>query len=312
MADVTAVVSIGTFDGIHLGHQAILAEVRRQAEQRRITSVAYAFGLPPRLRAKEGPGRSLLLPESVKVHTLLRTVDRVVRASFPEVRDLSPAEFAEEILCEQLHAQSVVVGPSFRFGARRMGGPETLQSLGERHGFSVTVVPPVLVGGDPVNSTRIRSLLAVSDVAGAASLLGRPPVLLGDVVLGDRVGRTLGYPTANLAVDPYVLLPGHGVYVVRAFIGDSADPSSRSGLLYVGTRPTLGTEGGELRCEVHLLTPPENDLYGKRIEVHLLERLRGDRTFASLEDLRLQMLQDADRASETLRRFPEPPEPISG
>jgi len=312
MAEATAVVSIGTFDGIHLGHQAILAEVRCQAERRRVTSVAYAFGLPPRLQAEEDPGRSLLLPESVKVRTLLRTVERVVRASFPEVRNLSPAEFAKEILGEQLHAESVVVGPSFRFGAQRAGDPQTLRSLGERHGFSATVVPPVLIGGNPVNSTRIRSLLSGGDVAGAARLLGRPPVLIGDVAFGDRVGRTLGYPTANLAVDPYVLLPGHGVYVVRALIGDSSNSSSRSALLYVGTRPTLGTERGELRCEVHLLTPPEGDLYGERIEVHLLERLRGDRTFASLEDLRLQMEQDADRASEILTRFPEPSAPISG
>jgi riboflavin kinase/FMN adenylyltransferase len=310
MADVTAVVSIGTFDGIHLGHQAILAEVRCQAKRRRITSLAYAFGLPPRLQAEEGPGRSLLLPESVKVRTLLRMVDRVVRASFPEIRDLSPAEFAKEILGEQLHAESVVVGPSFRFGAQRMGNPETLQSLGKRHGFSVTIVPPVLVGGDPVNSTRIRSLLSGGDVAGAAALLGRPPVLIGDVAFGDRVGRTLGYPTANLAVDPYVLLPRRGVYVVRAFIGDRSD--SRSGLLYLGTRPTLGTEGGGLRCEVHLLTPPEGDLYSERIEVHLLERLRGDRTFACLEDLRLQIERDADRAGEILARFLEPSAPISG
>ncbi len=311
MADATAVVSIGTFDGIHLGHQAILAEIRCQAERRRITSVAYAFGLPPRLQAEQGPGRSLLLPESVKVRTLLHTVDRVVRASFPEIRALSPAEFAEGILRAQLHAESIVIGPSFRFGAQRAGDPATLRSLGERHGFSVTVVPPVLVHGAPVNSTRIRGLLSDGDVAGAASLLGRPPVLIGDAKAGDRIGRTHGYPTANLAVDPYALLPDHGVYVARAFIGDSPNSGSHPALLYVGTRPTLGTEGGELRCEVHLLAPPEGDLYGDRIEVHLLERLRGDRTFGSLEDLRLQMEQDADRASGILTRFPEPSAPIA-
>jgi riboflavin kinase/FMN adenylyltransferase len=311
MAEAT-VVTIGTFDGIHLGHQAILAEARRQADRRGIKSVAYAFGLPPRLQPEEGPGRSLLLPESVKVRTLLRTVDRVVRASFPEIRALSPAEFAQGILGKQLQAQSVVVGPSFRFGFQRAGNAETLRSLGEQHGFSVTVVPPVLAGGAPVNSTRIRSLLSCGNVTGAAELLGRPPVLIGDVALGDQVGRTLGYPTANLAVDPYVLLPGHGVYVVRVFIADSSNPVSRSGLLYVGTRPTLGTGGGELRCEVHLLAALQGDLYGERLELHLLERLRRDRTFASLENLRLQMEQDADQSSEILARFAEPSAPISG
>jgi riboflavin kinase/FMN adenylyltransferase len=311
MTDAT-VVSIGTFDGIHLGHQAILAEVRRQADRSGVPSVAYAFGLPPRLQIGGGPGRCLLLPEPIKTRLLLRAVDRVVRASFPEIRTLSPKAFAEQILSERLRASSAVVGPSFRFGAERSGDPEVLRSLGERLGFSVTVVPPVLVDGEPVNSSRIRALLSDGDVAGAAALFGRPPVLVGDVALGDRVGRTLGYPTANLAIDPHVLLPAHGVYVASAFVGNPPGPVSRPALLYVGTRPTLGAEGGALRCEVHLLESAEGDLYGERFEVHLLQRLREDRSFSSLEDLRFQIERDADRASEVLARFSDPSAPIGG
>ncbi len=311
MTDAT-VVSIGTFDGIHLGHQAILVEVRRQADRRGIPSVAYAFGLPPRLQIGGRAERSLLLPEAVKTRMLLRAVDRVVRASFSEIRTLSPEAFAEAILGEQLQAASVVVGPSFRFGVERAGDPEILRSLGDRLGFSVTVVPPVLVGGEPVTSTRIRALLSEGEVAGAAALLGRPPVLVGDVALGDRVGRTLGHPTANLAIDPHVLLPAHGVYVASAFAGKPPNPVPRPALLYVGTRPTLGAEGGALRCEVHLLDAAEGDLYGERIEVHLLQRLREDRSFPSLEALRLQIERDVDRASEVLAGSPDPSAPIGG
>lgn len=311
MADA-AVVSIGTFDGVHLGHQAILTEVRRQAEQRRLTSVTYAFGMPPRLHDENDRGRCLLLPESAKVRALLRTVDRVVRASLPEVRSLSPDEFAARVLREALHAESVVVGPSFRFGAQRVGNPDTLRSLGVRLGFSVTVVPPVLIDGGPVNSTRIRSLLADGRIREATALLGRPPILFGDVTRGDRVGRTLGYPTANLSIEPHVLLPERAVYVGRAFLGRMPVPAARPGLLYVGTRPTLGGKAQRLRCEIHLLTPPETELYGERIEVHLLERLREDRTFPSLDDLRLQIARDAERATEVLARFPELLSPIGG
>jgi len=308
----TAIVTIGTFDGFHLGHQAIPTEVRRQAERRGIAGVAYAFALPPRLQIDGEPRRCLLLPESIKIRLLESAVDRVDRAAFSEVRTHSPARFAEEILTGRLRAVSVVVGPSFRFGAGRAGDPEALRALGDRLGFSVTVAPPVLVDGEPVNSTRIRFLLSGGDVASAAALLGRPPVLIGSVAIGDRVGRSIGYPTANLTIDPHVLLPAHGVYAVHAFTGDPPESEPRPALLYVGTRPTLGPEVGALRCEVHLLTAPEADLYGERFEVHLLEHLREDRIFSTLEDLRRQIDRDADRAIEILARFRAPSAPIGG
>jgi riboflavin kinase/FMN adenylyltransferase len=311
MANGTAV-TIGTFDGVHIGHQAILTVVRRQAERQHLASLAYAFRVPPRLHTELGPGRCLLLPESLKVRTLSRFVDRVVPVSFPTVRDLSPAGFAERILHQQLRAELVVVGPSFRFGAERTGAPEVLRSLGERLGFSVVVVPPVLIDGEPVNSTRIRSLLIEGDIPRATALLGRPPVLIGDVTRGDQVGRRIGYPTANLAVDPHVLLPKHGVYVAHAFVGGRSDPVCHPGLLYVGTRPTLEAGRGRLRCEIHLLAPPGEELYDAQIEVHLLTRLRGDRTFGTLDELRRQIELDVDRAAETLLRFTESSPPIRG
>lgn len=306
-------VSIGTFDGVHLGHQAILAEVQRRADADGIGGVAYAFDAPPRLRGESGPGRMLLLPAALKARLILRTIDRVVRVSLPEVRGLSPERFAETILADELHAASVVVGPSFRFGAGRSGDPGALRRLGEQLGFAVHVVPSLVVGGEPVSSSRIRLLVAAGDVAPAAALLGRPPILIGDVVRGDRVGRTLGYPTANLTVDPSVLLPAAGVYAAHAFLGDPSPVAPHHpALLYVGTRPTLRSAEVEPGCEVHLLTPPPDELYGRRIEVHLLERLRGDVAFPSLAALRRQMDRDAERAAQTHTCFQGPFTPIGG
>ncbi len=307
-----AVVSIGTFDGVHVGHQAILNEVRSQASKRRIPAVAYAFALPPRMQAAQHAERGLLLPRSVKDQLLLRTIDRVVHASLSEVRDLSPSRFAEVVLSDQLHAESVVIGGSFRFGAQRAGDTATLRSLGKQHGFSVTVVPPILVGGTPASSTRIRSLLSAGDVPGATALLGRAPVLIGDVVRGDQIGQTLGYATANLALDPRVLLPHFGVYVVHAFIGEQTDSAGKPALLYIGMRPTLGTQEGVPRCEVHLLSESDVDLYGRRIEIHMLKHLRGDQRFATLADLRHQIDQDVERASAFLSGTLCRPAPISG
>jgi riboflavin kinase/FMN adenylyltransferase len=297
-----SVVSIGTFDGVHLGHQRILAEVRRQADDCGLEAVAYAFPVPPRRQLMEGPGRFLLLPEPVKSRLLLDEVDRVVRAPFAEIRSLPPDRFVECVLVERLNAASIVVGPSFRFGARRAGDPVALRALGTRYGFSVTVVPSVKICDELVNSSRIRALVEKGDVEVAAALLGRPPVLIGGVVSGERVGHALGYPTSNLDVDPNVLLPDHGVYAARAFVGD--DPSPRPALLYVGTRPTITTAPRELRCEAYLLDAPDAILCRARIEVHLLERMRENRQFPSVDDLRRQIDRDVAQGRKILARHP--------
>jgi len=307
-----AIVSIGTFDGVHLGHQAILNEVRRQADAHRAVALAYAFGLPPRMQANSLPKRTLLLPRSGKDRVILRAIDRVVRASLSQIRHLSPAQFAESILVAQLRARGVVVGESFRFGSRRSGDLDTLRCLGGRLGFTVTAVPPVLMDGLPISSTRIRTLLSKGDTRKAAEMLGRPPILVGQVVHGDKVGRTIGYATANLEPDEHLLLPAHGVYAVHAFVLYASEFSHCPALLYVGTRPTIDNHEEALRCEVHMLTPPDQALYGERIEVHLLERMRGDRQFVSLDALRQQIDLDVGHASELLSQRPPASAPISG
>ena len=305
----SVVVTVGTFDGVHLGHQAILQRVSEIAHQKKIKRVAYAFTLPPRLSVlqptqQEQPDSCLLLPPLIKLKLLQRYVDRVDHANFIEVRDLSAERFIREILIEQLAARAIVVGESFRFGRRREGDLPLLHRIGKEQGLLVVAVSPVLIGQTVVSSTQIRTLIATGEVAEARVLLGRPPLLFGRVIEGDRIGRRLGYPTANLALDQTVLHPGRGVYLVHAFWPGKESP----GLLYIGLRPTL--KGSTVRCEVHLLSPPNEELYETMMEVHLLQKLRDDRTFPSLRALRHQMGRDVDRARSLLLSYDGAPRSI--
>jgi len=304
--DTGTIVCVGTFDGVHIGHQAILHRVRQEATDRRLESIAYAFDAPPRWTQAGEPTRTLLLPRAVKRALLEHHVDRAIPVALSEVRSLLPNEFAKTILAEQLHARVIVVGGNFRFGRERVGDIETLRGLGTRLGFEAVAVPPVEVSGEPVSSTRIRQLVAGGSIAEAAALLGRPPILAGVVESGDRLGRSLGYPTANLEIDSHELLPGTGIYLIHAFcLGARHD-----GLLYIGNRPTIG--GGAMRCEVHLLGAGAPDLYGASMEVQLLERIRGDQAFDSLEALRSQIERDIVEAKSRFPRHAAPTTSFAG
>jgi len=304
--DRGSVVCIGTFDGVHIGHQAILRRVRHEAEDRNLVSVAYAFDAPPRWTQAGEPTRTLLLPRPIKRSLLGAYVDRVIPVALADVRHLSPDDFAATVLARQLSARAVVIGGNFRFGRKRGGTIERLGELGTENGFETIPVAPVEYTGEPVSSTRIRQLLTSGDVQQASELLGRPPILLGIVESGDRLGRNLGYPTANLEIDSHELLPGPGIYMIHAFcVG-----ARHEGLLYIGHRPTLG--GGALRCEVHLLASQPLDLYGHSMEVHLLERIREDRAFESLDALCAQIERDISAARSGFPRYAAPTAPFSG
>ena len=291
------VVSIGTFDGVHLGHQAILRELRQQAEARSLASLVYAFSVPPRWALKDGDERYLLLPTDRKLDLLGEAVDLVHPVTFESVRSMPPEAFIDEVLIKQLQARVIVEGESFRFGRGRSGNLRTLRSLGTQKGLDVVCVPPVMVGDAASSSTRIREAVSSGDFQTARACLGRSPILTAPVVHGDQLGRELGYPTANLDVGPHILLPQPGIFLVHA----QGARVSASGLLYIGSRPTLG-QGG-LRCEVHLLDFTPRPLYGEVLEVHLLERLRGDRAFSSLETLQAQIETDVVTAYKRLSNY---------
>lgn len=291
-------VSIGTFDGVHLGHQAILRELRHQAQTHALRSLVYAFSVPPRWVLCGGENRYLLLPTSLKLNVLARSVDVVHPTSFEDVRSMSPQEFIKTVLIKQLNARVIVEGETFRFGRDRSGDLGTLRSLGSQMGLDVVSVLPVIADHDTVSSTRIRKSVQAGDFHTASVCLGRPPILLGTVVHGDQIGGELGYPTANLALDPHILLPHSGIFLVHAY-GENV---RASGLLYIGTRPTLGS--GTLRCEVHLLDFPERSLYEEALEIHMLERIRDDRAFPSLDTLRSQIEADVATTRRLLPGYP--------
>ena len=299
------VVSIGTFDGVHLGHQAILRELCHQAKTRALPSLVYAFFTPPRWVKRKDEDRYLLLPTSVKLGLLRKSVDIVHSVTFDMVRSMDPEKFVETVLIEQLNARVIVEGETFQFGRDRSGDLETLRSLGAQMGLDVISVPPVMVGDEAASSTRIRELIRTGDFRTARSCLGRSPMLWGTVVRGDQLGGRLGYPTANLAIDPHVLLPHPGIFLIHAYGNDIRS----AGLLYIGSRPTLGSE--ELRCEVHLLDFPDRPLYDEVLEIHLLEKIRDDHTFPSLDALRSQIEADIATARKLLSDYPVGEERIS-
>lgn len=300
-----SVVTVGTFDGVHLGHQAVLDAVDRIASERNADRVACTFAIPPRRANSQGIAPLLLLPLALRVRLLHRSVDRVIRLSFAKVRDLSPQAFAEQFLVDRLNATTVVVGHDFRFGVGRQGSLNSLVSLGPSLGFEVRGIDAVQVDGQPVSSTRIRACLMDGRARDAASLLGRPPILVGHVVAGDHLGRRLGYPTINLSLPREILIPRDGIYVAHAFWRDGASHA----LLYLGRRPTLWA--GEARCEVHF-TQPHRVEQGARVEVHVLERLRDDRAFSSLDALREQIGRDVEAARSREGRYPLTGGPIGG
>jgi len=302
----STVVSVGTFDGVHLGHQAILRELRCQAKTHALPSLVYAFSVPPRWVIRGNEGRYLLLPVSVKRDFLRDSIDIVHPASFKTIRSMDPEEFVATVLIEQLNAHTIVEGETFRFGRDRSGDLCTLRSLGAQMGLDVISVPPVMVADNVASSTRIRESVMSGDFHTAHLCLGRWPVLLGVVVRGDHLGGKLGYPTANLAIDPHVLLPHPGIFLVHVY-GESI---RSGGLLYIGSRPTLGSR--DLRCEAHLLDFPERPLYDEALEIHLLEKIREDRTFPSLDRLRSQIGDDIAVARQLLAGYSFSDERISG
>jgi len=244
-----SVLTIGTFDGVHRGHQAILSRVKERSEALRLPSAAYVFEIPPRAFLADGDPPLLLLPPSVRYKLIRRYVDRIVPARFSEIRFLSPEEFIADIIVGELNARAIIIGEGFRFGKGRKGDIETLRALAPEYGYAVEAVPPVTIDRRGVSSTLIRGLILNGKIREATRLLGRFPALFGEVVRGDRIGERLGYPTANLRIPEKILLPASGVYLARAFVaGGWTD-----GLLYIGRRPSVG--GDELRCEIHLLSP---------------------------------------------------------
>ena len=292
------VVTAGTFDGMHQGHRAILETVCKEAEQRSGCSVAITFDKHPRSVLTPESAPPLLMSREEKHREIEATgIDLLIEIPFTlAFSKTSPEEFIEKFHVRLLSAAFIVVGVDHAFGRDRKGNVGMMKELGARFGFEVIEVEPRFFEGIPISSTRVRSKIAGGEVKEVSSLLGRSYGLIGEVVPGDSRGREIGFPTANLKPDePDKLLPGDGVYVVRAKI----DTSWIGGVANIGIRPTFDGEGRGV--EVHLLDF-SGDLYGRRVELEFLVRLRNERKFSSVSNLSSQIREDVKSARSLLRK----------
>ena len=295
----TSVLAIGNFDGIHLGHQAILRATVERAKILDAVSTALTFDPSPRkvLRPESAPPQLSTNAQRMEWFNTLGLEAVVVLPFTLDLARLSPEEFAEQILVRDLHVKAVLVGENFRFGHKQTGNAKLLSELGTKHGFEVVIIPPVIYRGEVVSSTIIRREVAAGDVSHAARLLGRPFALTGEVVSGTATGRRFTFPTLNLAAEQE-LLPARGVYITRTRL--EGETRSHRSVTNIGMRPTFN--GSALSVETHLLdleleSPPE------RIEVRFWKRLREEKKFSGPEELRAQIARDIAHARTFFSRL---------
>lgn len=293
------VVTIGNFDGQHVGHQALLKATLDVAHTINGKPVVLTFDPHPiQVLRPEVTLQFLSTFEEKLVWFERNGVEAVVVLTFSrEFAGLTPEQFAQDILQKGLRARAVVVGQHFVFGARRSGNIDDLMRLGTTAGFQVHTVPPVRIGGDIASSTRIRETLQRGEIEKANQLLGRPYMLNGRVVEGAHRGEELGCPTANLRLPSSRAIPADGIYATILQWNHQFFHT----VSYIGTRPTFGP--GERILEVHVLDH-SLPLYGEEIEVYFLQWIRGDATFESSQDLAKQMEDDVKQARTILEKIP--------
>lgn len=297
-------VTIGNFDGVHVGHQELLRRTVARARAAGRMAVALTFSPHPVRFFSPGARFYEITGPREKAELIAAAgIDALVVESFGgDVGRMTPEEFARAILVRRLAARDVIVGYDFTFGRNRAGSPALLAGLGKSMGFDVEIVPPVLRGGAIVSSTRIRELLLAGRVRAAGELMRRPYRLSGPVIRGAERGRKLGFPTANIAVIQE-LIPLPGVYVVEAEVSGER----RLAVANVGFNPTFGENS--LGVEVHILDF-DGDLYGREIAVRFRERIRDERKFKSAEELVRQIRKDVQYAREI--RLPAGSKPAGG
>jgi riboflavin kinase/FMN adenylyltransferase len=291
------VATIGNFDGHHRGHRTLLQTVVETARKSQGTALVLTFHPHPvKVLAPHVDLRFLTSPEEKLARFEAAGIDEVVFLEFtPELAAMTGDQFAKTVLHDRLKIAEIFVGEHFAFGKGRAGRIADLARFGTMYGFTVHPVRPVTINGDVVSSTRIRNLIHGGHVEEAGTLLGRTYGISGTVIVGRQQGQSLGWPTANLQIPPQRVIPADGVYAARAH----CEGKTSDAIAYIGTRPTFGS--GERLIEVNLLDQ-QQDLYGKEMLVEFVDRLRGDHTFASADELAAQIAKDVQRAKDSLRR----------
>ncbi|MTI82849.1 MAG: bifunctional riboflavin kinase/FAD synthetase [Firmicutes bacterium] len=283
------VMALGNFDGVHLGHQQLIGQMVAKAGEIGGTPLVFTFYPHPMAVLRPESVPPMLLSQEAKQDMIAAMgVEVMVRASFTrEFSAMLPEEFVSRILCDALQTRWVFVGYNYSFGYKGQGTPSLLQELGQKHGFNVHITPSVSVDGEAVSSTLIRQHIRNGNIAEARKFLGYCPRFEGNVVLGERRGRTLGFPTANLAIDDRIVIPPKGVYSVKAQV----DNDNFLGVANIGTKPTFHGTKNKQNIEVHLLDF-FGDLYGKKIKVFFTRHIRSEKRFASVNELVDQIKQD--------------------
>lgn len=292
-----AVVTIGTFDGVHQGHRKIITNIVQLAKASGGESVLLTFFPHPRMILHPEDQSLKLITTIAEKASLLEAlgIDHLIITPFS--RDFSnqtPQQYIENVLVKQIGTKKIVIGYDHRFGKDRSGGLEDLQRLGPVYGFDVMEIPEQDINEVAVSSTRIRAALLDSDIATANTFLGYPFFITGKVIRGDQIGRQIGYPTANIQpLENYKLIPGDGIFAVKLDI----DGVTYKGMAYIGTRPTVN--GLTRNIEVNIFDF-DREIYNQTIRMEFLQYIRGDVKFASLDELKAQLAQDKVDVLEVL------------
>lgn len=289
------VLTIGKFNGMHLGHQQLLAQVVAQARQIGGTSAALTFDPHPTLVLQPQIERVYLAPVAERLQLMNASgIDHLIVLTYDDILRQQTAEQFMRAVCERMNLKELWVGPEFRLGYKAQGTVEVLQQIGQQLGYTVHPIQKLEVKGAPVSASRIRQLLQAGHVEDIPPLLGRSFALVGEVVRGDQRGRTIGFPTANLAVGPQHLLPADGVYACRVALPDG---SEHPAVTNVGVRPTFGMLSHTV--EAHLLDW-SGDLYDQIIRIAFVRRIRGEQKFSGIDALKAQIMRDVAHARELL------------
>ncbi|MFD8422858.1 bifunctional riboflavin kinase/FAD synthetase [Streptomyces sp. NPDC059466] len=298
-----SVVTIGSYDGVHRGHQLIIKHAVDRARELGVPSVVVTFDPHPSEVVRPGSHPPLLAPHHRRAELMAELgVDALLILPFTtEFSKLSPADFVAKVLVDKLHAKAVVEGPNFRFGHKAAGNVDFLREQGETYDFEVEVVELYVSGaaggGEPFSSTMTRRLVAEGDVEGAREILGRPHRVEGIVVRGAQRGRELGFPTANVETLPHTAIPADGVYAGWLHVGDEAMPAAIS----VGTNPQF--DGTERTVEAYAIDRVGLDLYGLHVAVDFLAFVRGQARFDSIEALLEAIADDVKRSLELIEAY---------
>jgi riboflavin kinase/FMN adenylyltransferase len=297
-----SVVTIGQFDGVHRGHQSVVARAAEVGRERGLPVVAITFDPHPDEVTRPGSHPPFLCSTRRRAELLGGLgVDAVCVLPFTlDFSRLGPDEFVRAVLVDKLHAAAVVVGGDFRFGHKARGDVQLLDKLGEKYDYTVEGLPLLVLDDVTISSTAIRTLLAAGDVAEAARLLGRPHRVEGVVVRGHQRGRQLGFPTANVESPPHTAIPADGIYAgwLARLDADGGNAQRWPAAISIGTNPTFGA--GERTVEAYALDRSDLDLYGVHAAIDFTARLRGTLRFDSVEELVTQMRRDVDQVRAAL------------